>query len=152
MAGFDAGNVVEPLIYDFSALAEPPHLIKKLADVKGTIREPMPLQVQEYVNASRAQMVRLRRETGVVDEEDADAVLSALEKMDPARTMAEAKHSADILSALCSGHPTAAQLVLLPHRVMHAFGEWLAKEVLDPEAVTGAGRLRLTSLPSSSAG
>jgi len=145
MPSFNAANVVDPLDYDFSA-------VPGLQDVKGTIKEPTSLQVQAYVNATRAEMVRLRRETGVVDEEDADAVLAALEKMDPARTVEAQKRSAEILSALCSGHPTGGQLMKLPHRVMHAFSEWLAKEVLDPEVVTGAGRPRLTSLPSSSAG
>ena len=152
MAGFDAGNVVAPLDFDFTAMAEKPHLIKGLADVKGTIKEPASAQVQLYVNASRAELARMRREAGVVDETDPDAVIAALEKINPERTAEAQRRNAEILSALCSGHPTVAQLMLLPHRVMHAFGEWLAREVLDPEALTGAGKAQVLPLRSSSAG
>jgi len=145
MAKFDAGNVVEALDYDFTA-------IPGLADVKGTIREPTSAQVQLYVNASRAELARMRREAGVVDETDPEAVIAALEKVSPERTVQAQKNNAEILSALCSGHPTGGQLMKLPHRVMHAFGEWLAREVLDPEALTGAGKAQVLPLRSSSAG
>jgi hypothetical protein len=152
MASFDASSVVEPLDYDFSGLAEPPHLIKGLADVRGVIREPTSKQVQAYVNASKREMARQRQEIGDVDEQDAEAVIAALEKMDDDRTVAAQKRSAEIVSALCSGHPTVAQLMLLPHRVMHLFGEWIANEVLNPEAVTGDGKAQVLPLRSSSAG
>lgn len=152
MASFNASTVVEALDYDFSGLAEPPHLIKGLAEVRGTVKEPTSKQVQAYVNASKREMARQRKEIGDVDESDGDAVLAALDRMDDDRTLAAQKRSAEIVSALCSGHPTTAQLMLLPHRAMHLFGEWIANEVLNPEAVTGDGKAQVVPLRSSSAG
>jgi hypothetical protein len=152
MVSFNAGSVVDPLDFDFSDMANAPHLIAGLADVKGTIREPTSLQVQAFANAQRRELVRQRQEIGDVDEKDPVAVIAALEKMDDERTVAAQKRSAEILTALCSGKPTAAELILLPHRVMHMFGEWIAKEVLDPEASTGAGKAQVLPLRSSSAG
>jgi hypothetical protein len=145
MAKFDASSVVEPLEYDFSS-------IPGLADVKGIIKEPSSVQVQKYVNDSRRELERQRTELGLVDEADSDSVIAALDKMDDERTVKEQKRSAEILSALCSGHPTGGQLMKLPHRVMHVFGQWLAGEVLSPEAVTGAGKTGAASPRSSSVG
>ena len=48
--------------------------------------------------------------------EQLERFLEALGKIDPKRTAAARKRSAEILSALCSGQPTAGQLLLLPLR------------------------------------
>jgi len=152
MAKFDAGNVVESLDFDFTKLARGDDPIEGLANSKGTIREPTPLQVQEYANACQRQAARQRRDVGTVDPKDADAVLAAVDKMTPEKTEAEQRVSAEIISTLCSGNPSVAELMLLPHRAMNAFGDWIAKEVLDPEVLTGGGKAHLRSLKSSSAG
>lgn len=152
MPTFDAGSVVEPIDFDFSPLADEPHLIAGLAGVTGTVKEPSAVQVQAYVNESRRELVRMRKEAGIVDEDDADAVIAALEKMNPERTRESQRQSAEILSALCSGFPSVDHLMLLPYRVMHAFGEYLSEQVLNPEVMTGAGKKQGKTLRSVSAG
>ena len=161
MAGFDAGGIVEPLAYDFTAMAKPPHDIAGLANAKGTIREPTSLQVEKFLDTSRRDILRQRRELadqGLADTDGMtqDQILEAFAKIDPAaaakRSAAARKRSAEILSALCSGEPSAATLLLLPHRIMLAFAEWLSGEVLSPEAAAGGGNGQVLSLQSRAAG
>jgi hypothetical protein len=169
MASFDAGGVVEPLDYDFTAMAAAPHSITGLAGVKGTIREPTSVQVQTWLTANAKEMQQLRQEGGaeqagpkpesaadgaaeLPDAAVTDALLAGLAEVDPKKVRAARLRQAKIYSALCSGEPTAEQLALLPHRIMNAFADWLSREVLDPEAVTGAGRPPLQIVRSSAAG
>jgi hypothetical protein len=165
MASFDAGGVVEPLDYDFTAMAAAPHNITGLAGVKGTIREPTTVQVQTWLTANAKEMQRLRQEAGDAPPEPApdadpelpdaavtDALLAKLAEVDPKKVQAARLRQAKIYSALCSGEPTPEHLALLPHRIMNAFADWISKEVLDPEAVTGAGKPPLQIVRSSAAG
>jgi hypothetical protein len=168
VATFNAGTVLERLDYDFSALAGPPNNIRELAEAKGTIREPTSLQVQAYLQASAREMQRLRREAraAVADAETADAAgeaaepgpdatdaqLAALASADAKKGDATRRREAAMFSKLCSGDPSTEILLLLPHRIMAAFVEWLMKEVMDPEAVTGAGSPPLAIVRSPAAG
>ena len=148
MAGFNAANIVEPLDYDFTA-------IKGLENVKGTIPEPTSLQVQTFLTASRKEADRNQRDLGITgDAEDMtkEQILAVLDKASPSRTQAAKKREAEIFSDLCSGTPTAGQLLELPHRIMIEFAKWVTKEVLDPEVSTGGGGAQVVNLRSSSAG
>jgi hypothetical protein len=164
MAGFDASSIVEPLKWSFAKLAELPPVgcgIKELANVEGVIREPTSLQVEKFMDTSRRDILRQRRELadqGLADTDSMtqDEILEAFAKIDPAaaakRSAAARKRSAEILSALCSGEPTSAQLLLLPHRILIAFAEWITGEVLSPEVAAGGGNGQVLNLPSRAAG
>jgi hypothetical protein len=161
MAGFDAGGIVSPLDWDFTAMAKPPHDIAGLANAKGTIREPTSLQVEKFLDTSRRDLLRQRRELaeqGLADTDGMtqDQILEAHAAIDPAaaatRAKAARKRAAESLSALCSGEPSAATLLLLPHRILIAFGEWITDEVLSPEAAAGGGNAQVVNLPSRAAG
>lgn len=175
MAVFNAGTILESLDYDFTALAGSPNNICGLAEAKGTIREPTSLQVQAFMQASAREMQRLRREAraAVADSESAaddgtaagngtgepagdgdvtDEQLAVLADADAKRGSAARRREAAMYSKLCSGEPSADVLLLLPHRIMAEFGRWLVKEVMDPEAVTGAGSPHLQMVRSPAAG
>lgn len=168
MAVFNAGSILEPLDYDFTAMAGPPNNIRELAEAKGTIKEPTSLQVQAYMQASAREMQRIRREARAVVEaaekeqdgeapdpgaDDAtDSQLAAVADRDVKRSEAARKREAAMVSKLCSGDPSTETLLLLPHRIANEFGKWLVQEVLDPEAVTGAGTPHLQMVRSPAAG
>jgi hypothetical protein len=146
MAGFTADGIVEPLDFD----------LRPYVDLQGTIKEPTSAQVQAFMTDNRKHMEESRREL-FGDAGDDDVIsgaewLAALEKLDEGKTAATLRRNAEIYAALCSGKPTAAQLGKLPYRVMIAFTNWISNEVLNPEAVTGAGNAQVIPLPSSAAG
>jgi hypothetical protein len=153
VAGFSAGDVVESLDYDFSNTKVP---VKGLEDCKGTIPEPTPLQVERFLSAGRKEAVRSRleaKELGFTDEDmTPEQILAALDKIDPARTAAARKRNAQILSDLCSGEVTAAQILKLPHRLLRDFSNWITAEVLNPEAGAGGTNAQVLPLRSSAAG
>jgi hypothetical protein len=155
MAGFDASSIVEPLKFT----------LRPFADVEGTIAEPTSLQVEKFFADSRKEQLRAMREArelGLVpDDADSDEemtpaqlekFLEALAKIDPRRTAAARKRSAEILSALCSGQPTTGQLLELPLRILREFSAWIQGEVLSPEVSPGAGKPQLEIVRSSAAG
>lgn len=167
MASFDAGNVVEPLAYDFSAMANPPPDgcgIKGLADVKGVIREPTDAQIMTFGKAMIAYEQRLaqmnRRPARPPDDATDEQYEQYYEKfLEAQAAFSEAadeaglpKLQAEIFSALCSGKPTVAQILLLPRRIRNPFYEWLRKEVLNPEAAAGDGSDQGPTLLSAVAG
>src|ERR1035441_5376005 len=145
MAGFSAANIVEPLDYS----------LKTFVEIEGTTTEPTSLQVQTFLTASRKEADRNQRDLGITgDGEDMtrEQILAVLDKASPARTQAAKKREAEIFSDLCSGTPSAADLLKLPHRIMIEFAKWITSEVLDPEASPGGGGAQVVNLPSSSAG
>src|ERR1700760_3721426 len=114
------------------------------------VPEPSSLQVQAFLNARRGELDRIRKEfDGAPDDEPLE---ESLKRLGPAQTKAARKRSAKIYADLCSGVPSAAELEDAPHRVYNAFVEWITKEVLDPEAWTGAGGAPVINLPSAAAG
>jgi hypothetical protein len=160
VASFDSGTVIEALDYT---------LEKFVPGCKGTIREPTSVQVQAFLTANAKEMQRLRREAGVeppaveppagdapaADADHAlitDELLAKLAAVDPKKVEAAKRREAKNFSDLCSGEPSADDLMKLPHRIMLKFAEWLTGEVMSPEAVTGAGRPQLEIVRSSAAG
>jgi len=166
MAVFNAASVLEALDYDFTDLAGPPNNIAGLAEAKGTIPEPTERQVRQFLQSSAREMQRIQRQArkAVADAEAKngegepaeaaadDAGLAVLADVDMRAADATRRRDAEILAKLCSGQPSAEILMLLPHRIYKAFSEWLLKEVLDPEAVTGAGKPPLAIVRSPAAG
>jgi hypothetical protein len=140
MPGFNAESVVEPLEFT----------LKPYAEASGVIPEPSTLQVQAYMNAVRLENERIRKEiTGIPDDEPLE---KTLKRMGPKQVEESIRRNSEIYSALCSGTPSAEDLAKLPHRVFAAFTAWLSKEMLDPEAVTGAGDAQVIPLQSAAAG
>jgi len=128
--GFDAGNAVEPLDFDFSAFVE---------DCKGTIPEPSQGALERFFDATR--------EIGT------QAGVAALEQASSASEVAGALATAseDVLDALtdklvvavadlCSGTPSLEQIQQLPFRVRQAFIDWLLGEITDPTKLNPASR------------
>lgn len=137
MPGFDAGTVVEPLDWDFTAFGAG----------KGTVPEPSDARlgkfIREVMQAQQTESASLAPLTAAGD--DPEAVLAAIaalpEDVLPGATMAMIKPYAD----LCDGSPTEAQLTKLPPRVRVAFFAWLAGE-LRPEASSAASTPALRSV------
>ena len=148
MAGFKAEGIVDPLDYS----------LRPYVDEAGTIQEPSSAQVRAYITAAQKEIRRLSAKAPDIDPEASGlsagvaAVLEAMAFRGESYAPEALKRQADMLSALCSGTPSAESLLELPHRIMLAFASWAAGEVLDPEAEAGAGNAQVTTLPSSAAG
>jgi hypothetical protein len=134
MAGFSADGIVEALDYD----------LNPYVDAKGVIQEPTSLQVQTFQTATMREANQMRLELGGDRGDDAplttSEILAFLAKLDPERQKAALKRQADMFSALCSGKPTAAQFLKMPHRPMLAFANWISGELLNPEASAAGGK------------
>jgi hypothetical protein len=168
VASFDAGSVVEALDYTFEPF---------VPGCKGTIKEPTSVQLQAFLTANAKEMQRLRREAGddaaggaadptagneagdgappddaVLASAVSDKLLARIAETDPKKVEAAKLRQAKIFSALCSGEPSAADLLKLPHRQMSAFANWITDELMNPEAVTGDGTPHLQIVRSSAAG
>lgn len=132
MAGFNAGEVVDALDYDFTAVGGP----------KGTIPEPDDTRIEKFRKALGgivAETLKAREsaqasvaETG---ELTADTLLSALESAD---LTAQLGRAVDAVADLCQGSPTRDQIEALPWRHKQAFFAWLVGQLLDPTPRTPA--------------
>lgn len=143
MGGFDAGTVVSPLDYSFEPYTK----------TKGRIPEPSDDQISEFMEAIKAVMVEAQKEMNFeVDVNDTAAVMAAVEKFDGASLTKMSKTMAGAYGALCSGKPSADQLLEVPLRVRLAFYAWIQNEVVNPEAGPGAGTAQVTQLRRSAAG
>jgi hypothetical protein len=146
MAGFDAGNVVEPLDYSLR-----PHV-----DKAGTIREPNDRQIADYL-AGYQQMIRDYR--GQLPDElvaggnpDIGAVLDAATELDTELVLKLNAEVAALVAALCSNDPSKDDILGLPPRIRGMFCAWVQKEVMSPEAVPGGGKAQVRTLRSAAAG
>jgi len=156
MAGFSADGVVEAL--EFS--------LRPFADVAGVIPEPSPAQVRAFIKAGQDEIRKVaarmaaqekKREAAEGEGEPGmsaltEAVLDQMAFRGESLSPEALKRQAAQIAALCSGTPSADDLLKLPYRVMQAFSRWVAAEVLDPEAEAGAGNGQVLSLPSAAAG
>lgn len=139
MAQFTAETVVEALEYT----------LLPYVDSKGVIPEPSTLQVQAFMNAQATERERLRKElAGLPDDEPLEATLKRLGSK---QVEAAVKRNAQMYAALCSGTPSAEELAALPHRIFAAFAAWVSEQILNPEAVSGAGRTAGQTQPSAAA-
>lgn len=145
--GFKAEGLCEALDYDFSPFV----------DAKGTIDEPMDGQLAAFSEAWRKEIIDSAGEVGATSIDDLakmdrDQVLEILQAVDPEKTKATLRRQAEIYSALCSHHPSAAQIMKLPPRYRIKFYRWLTEKVVNPEAATGGGNGQVLTLPSAVAG
>ncbi|HEY2638955.1 MAG TPA: hypothetical protein VGI66_03600 [Streptosporangiaceae bacterium] len=143
MAGFDAGTVVSPLDFNFEPYTK----------VKGRIPEPSDDQISEFMEAVKKIMVEAQKEMNFeVDVNDTAAVMAAVEKFDGGSLTKMSHQMSEAYGNLCSGRPSAKQLLEVPLRVRLAFYAWIQNEVVSPEAGPGAGMAQVTPLKRSAAG
>jgi hypothetical protein len=149
MAGFNAATVVEALDYTFEPYVPGCH---------GTIKEPSDEQIAEFLDGMKAlfaegsQKGLKELEPDAQGNPDPESLLAGLDALSSSDTLAMMKKMNAVFSALCSGKPTALQIGKLPLRRRAAFFAWLQREVVSPEAGTGAGNGQLIRLPSAAAG
>lgn len=145
MPQFDAAGIVEGLDCK----------LKPYTDFDGTITEPSDLQIGVFLaglqQIMREDRDRLRRGQEV-DVTDPEQVMQAIDAMDPAQFERTAGALAELHAALCSGSPTAEQILAVPPRRRVLFFNWLQTEVLNPEAVTPAGNAQVRTLRQRAAG
>jgi len=150
MPKFDAGAVVEPLDYDFTTVRG---YTRKSA--KGTITEPNDEKIATFIASLRDMMKGAEAivGTGGVDiMVDPTAFFGQLDSYDPEKLLGVFRGMAEAFSALCSGKPSAEEIMDLPLRVRVKFFAWLQQEVVSPEVGPGAGIAAVTPLRSAAAG
>jgi hypothetical protein len=126
MGSFDADQAVEPLYFNFRAYGP-----------KGTIPEPTHAQTVAYfAKAQIIQTDRVKRLTAIVSDTD----LSAEERQERIDKTNEDCDQATIesVSVLCSGTPSAEQILALPHRLQVEFLNWVRTELRNPTKPAGA--------------
>lgn len=130
MPSFKADSAVEALDYDFMPYA----------NSRGVIKEPSDRQIAQFLDDCK----RISKEAQDSVPADADTstpagMLAALDMLNPEQVVAVLAKMADAYESLCSGTPTAADMLSLPMRVRQLFFVWLQQEVMSPEAGPGAG-------------
>lgn len=128
--GFNAGEILEPLDYDFSKYDGP----------VGTVPEPSSGAVKGYFRAMKNLAKEARKfkdiEKALGDEEEIDSLpdeelaerMSMLDEAEEGVDMLQ-KQQKEALAALCSNQPSFDELDRLPHRVFQAFNKWLIGEI-----------------------
>lgn len=119
MPNFDAGQ--EDLTYDFT---------KYVPDAKGVIPEPSSNQIAVFLET-------LRQVMPVTEGSDGSVVLDVAALADRFKD-SDGDEVEMILAAavseVCSGTPTAEQVLALPYRVKARFYGWVIGTFLSPEA------------------
>lgn len=144
MSTFNAAEVVEPLDYDFG----------RHADAKGTITDPSPGRVAEF---GRALLQHQQRVNALAPELAADADtgdrLTALAELSESMEKAgAAREEAEIYAALCSGAPSADDIMSLPYRLRESFYAWLRDEITPNGATGNAGSAAAAAMFLAAAG
>jgi hypothetical protein len=165
MATFNAGDVVEPLDWDFTGRDKDGHVPKgwprELSTAKGTIKEPSDQAIGVFLEDVRnlsTDAARLDAQTRkMIDDlsskdQDPDKFAAALKELPVTSMMTMMEGMAEAFSKLCSGHPTKNQIMALPLRVRVAFFNWMQQEVVNPEAGSGGGIAPVISLPAAAGG
>lgn len=134
MPSFNAGSVVDPLDYDFTAFN----------GGKGTIAEPTDAQVGDFMQGMRDLMREAREITGAAGVDMSDATLAelgvALDQLDSEVYQDFARKMGRLHAGLCGAQPTYEDIMAVPVRIRNLFFAWLSGEVMNPEAKSGAGK------------
>ena len=144
MPAFDAGTVVEALDFTFEPFVK---------GCNGTIREPSDALIAGFLQGIKDVVKSIEKEIpGGVPGDDPAALLQAADDLDPEAVVSLMARMATEYAKLCSGFPSADQILGLPMRRRQAFFMWLQSEVMTPEAGPGAGKAQVTMLPRAAAG
>lgn len=122
MSNFDAGQ--DELTYDFT---------KYIPDAKGVIPEPTSEQIQHFTQT----LQKIMPSKTITDENGNERNVLDIEKIkeEYGEDGSEVELTlAAAVSQVCSGTPTAEQILALPYRVKRRFTGWITGTLLDPEA------------------
>ena len=139
---FDAGSVVEPI-----------HVrLMPYAEFDADIREPSDKQLGDFLAAIKklqgsGGLAAMGIDGGTVDTADPEAMLKAVDDLEPDKFVEVMTDLADMHSKLCSGKPSRAQILAVPIRRRFALYAYLQGEVMSPEAAPAGGGPQLTVLP-----
>jgi hypothetical protein len=144
LAAFNAATVVEALDWTFEPFVH----------ASGQIREPADEQITAYLTAVKALMAEVRQEVPALPDGSSDPadLIAALDDLDPESMQKLNGKMAAIYADLCSGDPSAEQILGLPPRRRTMFFGWLQQEVMSPEAAPGGGSAQVKTLRSAAAG
>ncbi len=134
--GFNAGEVLEPLDYDFSAFGGP----------VGVIPEPSSGAVKDYFRAMKNLAKEARKfkdieaKLGNIDDVSDEELAERMATIDEAEEGADELQRAqkEALAALCSNTPSFDELDRLPFRIFTAFNKWLVGEINPKTAAPGS--------------
>jgi hypothetical protein len=125
--GFNAGDEVEPLDYDFTFFKDK---IPELAVAKGTIPEPSDTAVQRM----QRKLVEATKKFVPSGAPGAPTTAAAMADL-PEDAFEQAETVIlDAIAELCAGSPTREQLAVLPYRHKRKFIAWLQRQLMNPEA------------------
>ena len=138
--------------FDAAAIVEPIHVkLMPYAQFDEDVQEPSDKQLGAFLSALKKMqagggLAAMGIEGGFIDITDADAVMKAIDELEPDKFVEVMRDLADMHSKLCSGKPSVAQILAVPVRRRFALFAYLQGEVLSPEAVPAGGG-QLTVLP-----
>jgi hypothetical protein len=149
LPAFSAETVVEALDFTFAYKVGD----EAVPGPSGVIKEPSDRQIAEFLQGIKDVVKSVEKDIpGGVPGDDPAALLQAADDLDPERVVSLMAAMADKYAALCSGFPSAEQILALPMRRRQGFFLWLQQEVMSPEAGPGAGRAQVIQLPRAAAG
>ena len=141
MPQFDAAGIVEGLECK----------LKPFADFEGVIPEPTDRQIGDFLAGLKKTFAAARESLGGLagdaDLTDSEQLMAAVDALDPEKYVQFQEQMAGLHAGLCSGAPSAAQILQVPLRRRQLFYQWLQGEVMSPEAATPGGNGQVTILP-----
>lgn len=142
MPTFDAGNVVEPMHYNFT---------KYEGGEEGTVPEPSDRQIAVWYREIANLTEKIAKEkANLTGEVTPQQLLEAMEGLTTGDIYEEMlKGTTEIYARVCSNKPSKKQLLLLPPRVRIHFFRWMSGQ-LRPEAEGAVGTDQVTDLRSAS--
>lgn len=134
MPSFNAGSVVDPLDYDFTAFN----------GSKGVIAEPTDAQIGDFMQGLRDLLKEAREITGAAGIDTAEATLEdlgvALDQLDSEMYQDFNRKQAVLHAGLCGAQPTYEDIMAVPVRIRNLFFAWLQQQVMNPEVRSGGGK------------
>ena len=132
MPAFNAETVVEALEFTFEPFVRGCH---------GVIKEPDDRQVAVFLDGIKKVTAEAKADLPADVAADSPAeLIDAAENLDPEVVVKLMRDMAETYSGLCSGFPSADQILGLSMRRRQGFYTWLMNEVMNPEAGPGAGK------------
>jgi hypothetical protein len=137
MSGFDAGQAIPALDFDFTTLKGPDG---KPYEGKGTIPEPPQELIDEVMDELRQLVASLGIDPEILMSNDPAKVVSALAGAGEEALERISSAQLDVITKLCQGTPTREQIEALPARPRQAFYGWLLGQFANPQNSNGATR------------
>lgn len=134
MPSFNAGSVVDPLDYDFTAFN----------GSKGVIAEPTDAQVGDFMQGLRDLLKEAREITGAAGIDMSQATIEdlgvALDQLDSEMYQDFNRKQGRLHAGLCGAQPTYEDIMAVPVRIRNLFFAWLQQNVMNPEVKSSGGK------------